>query len=188
MTSRTRNLLLVSALVGLAASTGSAYVHHRLLTDASYSSVCDISSTVSCTQAYLSRYGSFWGVPVAIGGIVYFALVLVMAAIGGRRTVPARENVPGYIFALSTVALAFVLYLAWASFFQLKAVCLLCVTTYVAVVAIFIISGGATKFPMTTLPRRAMRDAGVLARSPAALLITVLFVGGAAAMISAFPR
>ncbi len=170
MTPRTRNLLLGFAAIGLIASSASTYVHYRLLTVPAYSSVCDISSTVSCTETYLSRYGSFWGVPVAIGGVVFFALVLLITALGGRRSsrsspaspasrVPTTsENVPAYIFAMSTIALAFVLYLAWASFFQLKAVCLLCVTTYVAVVAVFIISGGATKFPMTTLPRRAMRD------------------------------
>lgn len=188
MTSRTRNLLLGFAALGLAASTASAYVHHRLLTDPSYLSACDISATVSCSQAYLSRYGSFWGVPVAVGGILYFALVIVMAALGGRPTSKMRENVPGYLFGLSTLALAFVMYLAWASFFQLKALCLLCATTYVAVIAIFIISGGATKFPMSTLPRRAMRDAGTLAKSPVTLLIAILFVGGALALISVFPR
>jgi protein-disulfide isomerase/uncharacterized membrane protein len=187
MTSRTRNLLLAFAALGLAASTASAYVHYRLVTEPAYASVCDVSATVSCTEAYLSRYGSFWGVPVAIGGIFFFALALVMTWIGGKPRAASRENVPGYIFALSTVALAFVLYLAWASFFQLKTVCLLCVTTYVAVIAIFIISGGATKFPMTTLPRRAIGDAGALAKSPAALLITVIFIGGAVALISAFP-
>lgn len=187
MSSRTRNLLLAFALVGLAASSASAYVHYQLVTQPGYSSVCDVSATVSCSQAYLSRYGSFWGVPVALGGIFYFALVLLMTAIGGRPSAATRENVPGYIFALSTIALAFVLYLAWAAFFQLKAVCLLCVATYVAVVAIFIVSGGATSFPMTTLPRRAMRDGGALLKSPAALLITLLFIGAGAALISAFP-
>ena len=188
MTSRTRTLLVAFALLGLGAASASAYVHYRLVTDPSYSSACDISATVSCTQAYLSRYGSFWGVPVALGGILYFALVLLLSALGGRGNDAERENIAGYIFVLSTVALAFVLYLAWASFFQLKAVCLLCVTTYVAVVAVFIISGGATKLPMTTLPRRAARDAGALSKSPVALLITVLFLGGAAALISMFPR
>lgn len=188
MSSRTRNLLLAFALFGFAASSASAYVHYQLVTQPGYSSVCDVSATVSCSDAYLSRYGSFWGVPVALGGLFYFALVLLMTAMGGRPSAAARENVPGYIFALSTVALAFVLYLAWAAFFQLKAVCLLCVATYVAVVAIFIISGGATSFPMTTLPRRAMRDAGALAKSPAALFITVLFIGAAAALVSIFPR
>ena len=187
MTARARTLLILFAALGLAASSASTYVHHRLLTDPAYSSVCDISATVSCTDAYLSRYGTLWGVPVAVAGVFFFALVLVLAAVGGRASSPARDNVPGYVFALSTVGLAVVLYLAWASFFQLKAVCLLCVTTYAAVVAIFIVSGGATKVPMTTLPRRALRDAGGLAKSPAALLLTVLLVGGAAVLAAMFP-
>jgi uncharacterized membrane protein/protein-disulfide isomerase len=188
MTSRTRNLLLGFAALGLMASGASTYVHHRLLTDPSYLSACDISSTVSCSQAYLSRYGSFWGVPVAIGGVLYFVLVFLMTALGVRPASKSRENIPGYLFALSTIALAFVLYLAWASFFQLRAVCVLCVTTYIAVIAIFIISGSATKFPMSTLPRRAARDASTLAKSPVALLMAVLFVAGAAVLISTFPR
>ena len=187
MPSRTRTLLLIFAALGLAAASASTYVHYRLLTDPSYASACDINATVSCTEAYLSRYGSFWGVPVAIGGLFYFAVVLAITLLGPRAKPPARENVTGYIFALSTVALAFVMYLAWASFFQLRAVCLLCVTTYVAVIAIFILSGGATKFPMTTLPKRAMRDAGGLARSPLALLFAVLLIGGAALLVSLFP-
>ena len=188
MTSRTRTLLVASALLGLGAASASAYVHYRLVTDPSYSSACDISATVSCTQAYLSRYGSFWGVPVALGGVLYFTLILLVTALSGRATDAQRENISGYMFALSTIALAFVLYLAWASFIQLNAVCLLCVTTYVAVIAVFIISGGATKLPMTSLPRRAAHDAGALSKSPVALLVTVLFLGGAAALVSMFPR
>lgn len=188
MTSRTRNLLLGFAALGLVSSSASAYVHHRLLTDPAYVSACDISGAVSCSQAYLSRYGSFWGVPVAIGGILYFALAFLMTAIGGRPASKARENIPGYLFGLSTIGLAFVLYLAWASFFQLRAVCILCATTYVAVIAMFIISGSATKFPMSTLPRRAARDAGALAKSPVGLLIAVLFVAGAVLLVAIFPR
>ncbi len=187
MTARARTLLLLFAALGLGASSASTYVHHRLLTDPAYSSVCDISATVSCTEAYLSRYGTLWGVPVAVAGVFFFAVVLVLVGVAGRATSPARENVPAYVFALSTVGLAVVLYLAWASFFQLGAVCLLCVTTYAAVVALFIVSGGATKVSMTTLPGRAMRDAGGLAKSPAALLLTALLVGGAAVLASTFP-
>ena len=99
-----------------------------------------------------------------------------------------RENVPGYIFVASTVALAFVLYLAWASFFRLNTLCMLCATTYVAVIAIFIISGGATKFPMTTLPRRAAKDVGTLLKSPIALVLAIVFSIGAVTLINAFPR
>ena len=187
MTPKARKLLLVFAIVGLAASAWSAQVHHQLLTQPGYSSVCDINATWSCTQAYLSAYGSVAGVPVALGGVFYFVLVILLAGMAGSWKSRVRENAPGYIFALSTIALAFVLYLAWASFFVLKVRCILCLTTYAAVIAIFVVSGGAVTFPMTNLPRRAARDFRTLLTSPAALVVTVLFVAGAALAVTAFP-
>jgi protein-disulfide isomerase/uncharacterized membrane protein len=188
MTPLSRKLLLIFAVIGLAAAATSSYVHHQLLTVPNYTSVCDVNAHVSCSQAYLSRYGSFWGVPVAIGGVIFFVLVLVLAGFTGRATSAAREAAPAYIFALSTVGLAFILYLAWASYVQLKTFCVLCAITYVAVIAIFIISGGATTFPMTTLPRRAIRDLRTLVSTPLALLIALVLVGGSSALVVAFPR
>ena len=135
MTTFSRNLLLACAALGLAASSTSSYVHYQLLTQPSYTSFCDVNETVSCTQAYLSRYGSFMGVPVALAGVTFF---VAGARARGRRPRGRRhaaESAPGYIFALSTVGLAFVLYLGWASYVVLKAFCLLCAITYVAVIA-----------------------------------------------------
>ena len=188
MTSRSRGLILAFALLGLAAASYSSYVHHQLLTVPGYASVCDIGSTLNCSQAYLSKYGSFRGVPVALGGVFFFAVVLVLAGLAGRRTASTRENAPGYIFALSTVGLAFVLYLAWASYFVLKTLCILCAITYVSVIAIFIVSGGAVTFPMMNLPRRAIRDLRTLVTSPLALVIVALLGGGAVAAIALFPE
>ena len=188
MSSRTRTLLLVFALVGLAAATASSYVHYKLLTDPSYASFCDVNATVSCTQAYTSEYGSFRGVPVAILGVVFFGLVSVLAGYSGRTASPARENVAAYIFVLSTIGLAFALYLAWASYMVLKVFCILCAITYVAVIAIFIISGGATTYPMTTLPRRALRDVRTLIVSPLSLLVALMVIAASVAAIVLFPR
>jgi protein-disulfide isomerase len=89
---------------------------------------------------------------------------------------------------LSTIALAIILYLAYASFFILKAYCLLCLITYAAVIGLFVTSGAATSFPMTTLPRRAARDLRVLFGSPLAVTIAVLFCAGAATTLAFFPR
>lgn len=187
MTSRSRTLLLAFALLGLGASTISSYVHYHLLTDPGYSSFCDVNAQVSCTQAYLSRYGSFLGVPVAIGGVIFFAVAAVLAGVAGRATSSARENAAGYIFVLSTVALAFVLYLAWASYFVLGIFCILCAVTYVSVVALFVISGGATTFPMRTLPRRAALDVRTLVSTPIALVLLLVIGVGGAALVAAFP-
>ena len=183
-----QKLLLAFAILGLAAATMSSYVHYRLLTDPSYTSFCDVSSTMNCTQAYLSRYGTLWGVPVALAGVLYFVVILLFVMVDLRGKPQARESATGYIFLLSIVGLGAVMYLAWASFFQLHSVCLFCATTYVAVIAIFIMSGGALKIPVSTLPLRAVGDAGTLARSPVALLVTLLLVGGVAAAIGWFPR
>ncbi len=188
MTPRSRGLILAFALLGLGAASYSSYVHYQLLTVPGYASVCDIGATLNCSQAYLSPYGSFQGVPVALGGVFFFAVVVVLAAVAGRKTAEARENAPAYIFVFSTIGLAFVLYLAWASYFVLKTVCILCAITYVSVIAIFIVSGGAVKFPMTNLPRRTVRDVRRLVTSPLALLIVALFAGGAAAAVSLFPE
>ena len=70
---------------------------------------------------------------------------------------------------------------------QLKTFCMLCAATYVSVIAIFIISGGATTFPMTTLPRRIPRDVRALVSSPVALVLALLFVAGAGTVIAHFP-
>ena len=71
---KSRIPLLLFSLLGLGASLTSTYVHYNLLIDRSFSSFCDVSATVSCTQAYLSSYGSFLGVPVAVGGVFFFGI------------------------------------------------------------------------------------------------------------------
>jgi uncharacterized membrane protein/protein-disulfide isomerase len=187
MTSKQRLWLLVFAALGLSAALVSSYVHYQLLLDTSYASFCDVGSTMNCTQAYLSRYGSLWGVPVAVGGVLFFAMVLAIAGLAGPVGSKARESAPGYIFALSTLALAFILYLAWASYFVLGNFCILCTITYVSVIAIFLISGGATTFPMKTLPARARSDIRTLASSPLGLVVALIFVAGAVAAVTVFP-
>ena len=187
MTRLSRTLLLAFAALGLGAASTSSYVHYKLLTEQNYSSFCDVSASVNCTQAYLSPYGSFGGIPVALFGVLFFALVLLLVAIGGRDKAPARDAIPAYVFAASTAGLAFVLYLAWASYTQLHTFCLLCAITYLSVIAIFIISGGATTFPMTTLPRRVPRDVRALFSSPVAIVIALLFLFGAGTLIAYFP-
>ena len=187
MSALARRLLIGFGLLGLVASGTSTYVHYNLLKNPGYTSFCDINATVSCGQAYLSRYGSIAGVPVAIGGLAFFLLVLMLVW-GSSGKSRIADSASAYIFAISTLALAVVLYLAYASFVVLKAVCPLCVATYIAVVGIFVISGGASSLPMTSLPKRASRDLRVLLTTPVAFIIALLFLGGATSAVALFPR
>jgi protein-disulfide isomerase len=187
--SRTQaRLALACAIVGLAASTYAAYVHYHLIHDPMYRSLCDVNATVSCTTVYQSRFSTFRGVPVAILGGVWFEYAALLSWAGLQARDGVRESIPGYLFVLSTLALAVILYLGYASFFLIRAVCLVCLTTYAAVIGLFLISGAATSVPMTTLPRRAARDARVLFGSPLAIAVAVLFFAGAASTLAFFPR
>ena len=168
------------ALLGLGASAASTWVHYRILNDPTYASFCDVNATLSCTEAYTSRFGAVGGVPVAVFGMLFFAFILGLIG-WSTRSLVTRENLAGYVFASSTLGLASVLYLAYASYFILNVVCLLCVGTYIAVIGLFLVSGASTRYPMTKLPSRAAKD-------PGALTAGVLLAIAAAAAFVVFPE
>jgi uncharacterized membrane protein/protein-disulfide isomerase len=176
----------VAALAGIVFASWSTWVHYQILRDPLYSSVCDVNATFSCTEAYTSQYGSVRGVPVALIGVLYFAFVLALIAIC-KRSATAAQNLAGYVFAVSTLGLAGVLYWGYASFFILKTICLLCLGSYAAIIALFLISGAKTRYPMTSLPGRVARDMRTLVRTPAALTAALGFIGAAVLAILFFP-
>ena len=186
MTRRTRMWMSILACAGLVAAAASTYVHLRMLGDPSYASFCDINASVSCTQVYQSRYGSVLGVPVALGGVIWFAAVLLLTYAGARAPRAAAPNLSGYLLLWSTVGLAVAMYMAYASFFVLGTICLLCVVVYVAVVGIFILSGGEEATPARRLPAAAVGDLRALVREPIGLALLVVFVGGSFGSIGWF--
>jgi uncharacterized membrane protein len=188
MSRRAALFALICALVGLAASGVAASTHYHLLHDPTYRSFCDVSERISCTQVYASRFSTVRGVPVALLGALWFTAAGLLAVGGLTARESVRESIPGYLFVLSTIGLSVILYLAYASFFLLNAVCILCLTTYAAVIGLFLVSGAATAIPMNTLPRRAAGDLRVLAASPLAIALVVLFFAGAATTVAFFPR
>src|SRR5918996_923849 len=91
MTPLARKLLILFAVLGLGASSAATYVHYNLIRNPDYSSFCDINATVSCRAAYLSRYGSIGGVPVALLGLAFFVSVRTRAP----RSARARHDTHG---------------------------------------------------------------------------------------------
>ncbi len=195
MKTHARSLILVFASLALAASVASLYVHYQILADPSYTSFCDVSATVSCEAVLTSQYGTVFGVPVAVGGAVWAALVLLLGVVGMRGMRPgmrpprseAAGRVAGYIFVLSTIGLAGVLYLGYASFFILRQMCPLCVTMYVAVIGLFVVSGAAAS-GLTTLPAQLGRDVRAALTSPLAATLAVVWLVASVSLVAFFPR
>ncbi len=188
MSGRTRAWLSAFALLGLAASAAAAYTHYRLLTQPGYLGICDVNATVSCSQVYLSRFGTVGGVPVALLGLIWFSLVALLV-LGARRGTPAfRRNVGSYLFVLSTAGMAVSLYLAGVSLFALRTVCLLCLLTYVAVIGLFILSGRTATVPPRELAAGLTGDLRSLAGSPSALTSAAVWLALVVAAVVWFPR
>ena len=189
MKTHARPLILVLAAVALAASVASLYVDYQLKSDPSYTSFCDVSETVSCEAVLQSRYATMFGVPVAAGGAIWSALVLLLAWRGlGSRSTETSGAVAGYIFLLATIGLSAVLYLGYASFFVLQKACPLCMTMYASVIGLFIVSGAAASVSLATLPGRIGRDIGGLMRSPIAATLAAVWLVGSISLIAFFPR
>jgi uncharacterized membrane protein len=189
MQKNSRFLILVLALVALGASVASLYVHYKLLTDLTYSSFCDVSETVSCQAVYQSPYGTAFGVPVAAGGVIWSALVVLLGWFGMRAPrSEVSERTAGYIFLWSVVGLATVFYFAYTSFFVLGKLCLLCTTVYVAVTGIFLASSGAAPAMLKTLPARVGPDLRAMFASPMAVGLAALWLLGSTSLLAFFPR
>ncbi|MGH9163773.1 MAG: vitamin K epoxide reductase family protein, partial [Vicinamibacteraceae bacterium] len=176
--------LAACALLGLAASVTAAVVHYRLLTIPNYQSICDINATWSCANAYLSQYGSYLGIPVAVLGVLFFTAVSLLLVADHRGS----QSAMSVVVVLSSVGLAFILYLGYATFFLLKTICIICLITYVAAIGLFVGANVIMRLPMRTLPQFLRHDLRGLARSPIALVLSLLFLAGATTAIAYFPR
>jgi uncharacterized membrane protein len=188
MLSRYRYALIGLALLGLGVSVAALYVHYKLMTDPSYSSFCDISATVSCQQVLESSYATVKGIPIASGGAIWSAAVLLLAFWGMRQTSSELAGrVAGYIFVLATVGLAVVFYYGYASFFKLGAACPICMTMYAAVAGIFLVSAAAAT-SLTAIPARLGEDLTGLTKSQSGTTLAVAWVAASIALLVLFPH
>lgn len=187
MTARSRGIILTLAILGFGFASTSAWVHYHLLTDASYVSACDISKTLNCSEVYLSQYGSFGGVPVALAGMLWFGLVILIAGFAAPAQTGQKSATAGYIFALSTIGLAVILYLGYTSWVVLKHLCIFCLGTYVAVIGIFITSGLSSPMSLGQVGARLFGDAGRALRDPMVPVLLLMLLGGLGYLAVIFP-
>jgi uncharacterized membrane protein len=188
MLARYRYGLIALALLGLGASIYALNVHYQLLTDPSYSPACDISSSLNCREVLQSRYATVAGVPVAAGGAIWAAAVLLLAIWGMRQTSSELAGrVAGYIFVFATIGLAAVFYFAYASFFVLGTACVVCMTMYVSVAGVFLVSAAAAT-SLTQIPARLGEDLRGLTRSQSGTTMAVAWLAASIALIVLFPR
>ena len=188
MKKHARAWLLLFVLLGLGASVTSLYVQYRRLRDPTYSAFCNFSPRFNCETVYQSRFARVGGVPVALGEVIWFSLAFMLTLAADSKADVEESGTTAYLFLISIPTVSVVLFLAYASVFVVKALCIFCALTYLAVIGVFLVSGISADAPLAGLSRRAVRDARALASRPFALGLTLLFLAAAASAVAFFPR
>lgn len=106
------------------------FLELKVKADQSYKAVCDISDHVSCTKTFLSPWGSLFGISNIQLGLAAYFVMFVVALIG--KTCLAFLLATGFMIA--TIFFAYIL------FTKVKTFCLICVSTYIVNVILFILT------------------------------------------------
>ncbi len=139
----------VASLVGLGVAGYLTYEHYT----SSSSLACSDNGVVNCLKVTTSSYSAVLGVPVAVLGLVFFAVMLVLQLPPlWRRHEPAIRI--GRL-AWAVVGLGTVLYLLYAELFAIDAICLWCTSVHVLSLVLF----GTTVYATSAYPAPAMAKA-----------------------------
>jgi uncharacterized membrane protein len=112
------------------------------LTNIHYSenkSICDINKVLSCSTVSKSEHANFFGIPVAIFGILGYSMLGFLGINRYKKYVKSLAK-SKYLFYFSLLALIISIYLTYTEFFIIKAICLFCIISQVVILGIVVLS------------------------------------------------
>ncbi len=123
--------IIVLSILGLALSGLALHNHYRK----SASSYCSFGENFNCDIVNRSTYSVVAGVPVALLGMIGYALLALLAWLTRRGS-----DQRGFLVAGALVALGFSLYLTYIEKYVLATWCILCLSSLALIILITIFS------------------------------------------------
>lgn len=137
---------LIAGVLGWWASFRLFLDYTASLKDSSFVPSCDLSAVVSCMQNYGSNYGSIFGFSNTVIGLSLFLIPIVLGVL-----ILARVQLPRWVYGGYSLGLfggiILISYLQFASFTELKTLCLYCLLIWSVVIPLFWCSLGRTLKP-----------------------------------------
>jgi uncharacterized membrane protein len=128
----------IASVAGLGVAGYLTYEHYT----GSSSLVCSDKGIVNCLAVTTSSYSKVAGVPVAVLGLIFFAVMLVLQLpVMWDRTNPAIRTAR---LTWSVVGLGTVVYLLYTELFRIDAICLWCTAVHVLTFVVFVSTVFAT--------------------------------------------
>jgi protein-disulfide isomerase/uncharacterized membrane protein len=130
--------VLLLALTGLGVSIAAEIVHLRLAANPNYASFCNINANINCDVVMGSRYAELLGVSVALWAILYYLVLIGLAAafVGAARA-SSREKLATVGLLLASWGLLFSIYMAVIALGVLHSVCVMCSGLYLVSIGMF---------------------------------------------------
>jgi vitamin-K-epoxide reductase (warfarin-sensitive) len=123
--------IAILAVLGIAVSSVSLDHHFRK----SKTTYCDFGQFFNCDIVNRSEYSTVAGVPVALVGILGYAVLLAFATFYREKA-----ETPGILVVGSVGGLGFALYLTYIEKYVLFAWCILCLSSLVVIFSITVLS------------------------------------------------
>jgi len=121
--------VLVIALIGFGDSIYLAVSHYQIHTDVGYSSFCAVSRALNCDTVSTSQYAVFWGIPVAIWGVIGYMFIIFVLLLAGTPSA-RKQRVWPVFFWISLIYSIGSLILAGISTLLINSYCIMCIVTY----------------------------------------------------------
>ncbi len=112
--------LRIVASIGILLAAYAIFVEYKLKRNSEYRPVCEINDRASCKVAFNSKYGRMLGISNAVLGIAFYIIFIVV-------TFTAFTN---FLLLISIAAVLSSAYLAYALYFKLRNLCIVCTFTY----------------------------------------------------------
>ncbi len=183
---------LVLTVLGIALSVYLLVQHTRLKSGIQEGqSFCSFGKYADCDAVNASDFAEVGGIPIASFGAVFFFLLFMGAVLSWPKG-PSFERWQRYIAWLCVVGLVIDLFLFGVQTFELHTYCLLCLTSYLVTIGVFIIAGfmlnrgaGFKKLYLAALLRPLASNAKISSGASAVLIISMVAFGWAIAMLPA---
>ncbi len=163
-----RALWLVLLLSGAVALV-QLYIHAQLAaTHGSYTSFCNVDTTVNCDAVLMSPYAVLFGVPMAAWGLGSYLVLAFLLYRRGNAVGAARTQASLLLLGLALWNVGVSLYMAGVSALVLGHLCLLCMGTYVLVGTTAVLAWSLARIDLSAsrqqllTPQRALMGAGAI--------------------------
>jgi uncharacterized membrane protein len=131
--SRSRYFLVVILCAAFGAAISGLSLQHHYERDTS--SFCNINATFDCDVVNRSAYSAVAGIPVALGGLLAYLLMLGLALFQRKKA-----ETPALLMFLGLAGFAYSLYLTYVEGVVLQTWCLLCLGSLLSITLISLLS------------------------------------------------